>query len=76
MITTSYSKAIFVLFCFFLFCKQAQLIVRLMQTKAITMKIFLIVIVTMMLAIKVALKVKRGKLKGKHCMISARNVIH
>ena len=54
MVTTSYSKAIFVLFCFFLFCKQAQLIVRLMQTKAITMKIFLIVIVTMMLAIKVA----------------------
>ena len=55
MVTTSYSKAIFVLFCFFLFCKQAQLIVRLMQTKAITMEIFLIVIVTMMLAIKVAL---------------------
>ena len=76
MVTTSYPKAIFVLFCFFLFCKQAQLIVRLMQTKAITMKIFLIVIVTMMLAIKVALQNERGKSKGKYCMISARNVIH
>ena len=42
MVTTSHSKAIFVLVCFFLFSRHALLTVRLVQTKTITMKIFLI----------------------------------
>ena len=42
LVTISYSKAID-LFCVLLFSKQAQLIVRLVQTKATTINFFLLV---------------------------------